>query len=119
MNGEKKEAAAVEGVCGKRHKITLIENDGYWLTREWKLTGGLSRPCAMCGNKTEPCGFDFFLSESTDQFVCKDCATEYAPELIPIQEQALFYVQLVTDRAKLDLRRDIRKQIMQAIEART
>lgn len=109
MENEKKDvAAAVEGncgYCGKKHIMTLIENDE-----------GKPKTCAMCeDNITEPCGFDFFLSESTDQFVCKSCATKYAPWLIPIQEQALFYVKLVTEKAKQDLWRDVRGQVMQAI----
>lgn len=76
-------------------RITLIENDQYWKYN----TGGFNQPCALCGNKLEPCGFDFFLSD-TEQFVCKECAAKHAPELVEIQENALFYTSVVTGRER-------------------
>ena len=87
-------------------RITLIENDKYWKYD----TGGFNQPCALCGNKLEPCGFDFFL-ENTDEFVCKNCTAKHAPELIEIQENALFYVTLRLNRQKDNLKAKLTETI--------
>jgi len=67
-------------------RITLIEND------EWE-NASLEQACFLCGNKIEFTGFDFFL-ENVDKFICKKCASMHAPELIDIQENALFYAKV-------------------------
>ena len=58
--------------------------------------------CFLCGNKIEFTGFDFLL-ENMDKFVCKACSTKHAPELVEIQENALFHTKVVTGRERNQL----------------
>lgn len=74
------------------NRFTLIENDEFWNYEHL-----LNRDCPLCGNKIEFCGFDFFF-DNIDKFICKKCAATQAPELIEIQENALFYLKIITSR---------------------
>jgi len=74
------------------NRFTLIENDEFW---KYELND--DQTCFLCGHRIEFCGFDF-LFENVDKFVCKKCAAINAPELIKIQENALFYVKVISSR---------------------
>jgi len=78
-------------------KIILIENDEFW-----KYEIESEQACFLCGNKIEFCGFDFYL-ENVGKFICKKCASIHAPELIEIQENALFHAKVVTGRERNQL----------------
>lgn len=76
------------------NRFTLIENDEFW-----KYEINNDQPCALCGNQIEFCGFDFYF-ENIGKFICKKCASIHAPELIDIQENALFHTKVVTGRER-------------------
>ena len=78
------------------NRFTLIENDEYW---KYEIENESEQTCFLCGNKIEFCGFDFLL-ENVDKFICKKCAAIHAPELIELQENALFYVKVSTSRER-------------------
>ena len=86
-------------------RITLIENDEFW---NYEIKS--EQTCFLCGNKIEFCGFDFLL-ENVSAFICKKCAAIHAPELVEIQENALFYTKVVTGRDRNQLFNKIRKTI--------
>lgn len=75
-------------------RITLIENDEFW-----NYDTESEQACFLCGNKIEFTGFDFFL-ENVDKFICKQCAAVNVPELVEIQENALFYAKVITSRER-------------------
>jgi hypothetical protein len=40
-------------------------------------------PCAICGQRCDPCGLDIFLASTTpNELVCDACASLYAPALL-------------------------------------
>lgn len=78
-------------------RITLIENDEFW-----KYEIESEQTCFLCGKTIVFCGFDFLL-ENVSAFICKQCAAIHAPELIEIQENALFYTNVVTGREREQL----------------
>ncbi len=79
------------------NRFTLIENDEFW---KYEIVS--EQPCFLCGNKIEFTGLDFFF-ENVDKFVCKKCAAIHAPELVEIQENALFHTEVVTSRERNQL----------------
>lgn len=40
-------------------------------------------PCAICGARCDPDGFDFFL-EGTESLVCSDCARQNVPDIFQL-----------------------------------
>jgi hypothetical protein len=76
------------------NRFTLIENDEFL-----KCEIESEEPCFLCGNKIKFCGFDFYL-ENVSEFICKKCAAIHAPDLVEIQENALFHAKVVTGRER-------------------
>lgn len=78
-------------------RITLIENDEFW-----NYDTESEQICFLCRDKIEFCGFDFLL-ENVSKFICKKCAAIHAPELVEIQENALFHAKVITGRERNQL----------------
>lgn len=83
-----------------------------------KMNGVLTNdPCAFCGGRCDPGGFDYF-AEGTGHLVCDDCAKKYAPEMVNIQKAALNYAKRDREIMARDIQRKIKGAINEKVEVR-
>lgn len=74
-------------------------------------------PCAFCGRRCDPCGFDYF-AKGTGRLVCDSCAYEYAGEMMRIRTDALAFSEMETSMRLSDIRNKIRDVINEPLEKR-
>ncbi len=53
-------------------------------------------PCCICGERCDPCGFDFCVNEGeglSPSFVCYSCTESLRPDLIAIQKAGFQFAE--------------------------
>ncbi len=73
--------------CTIEKEIQTMKNQKIKLTANNIITND---PCAICGNRCDPCGLDYMLGR---RLVCAVCATQHAPDLVQAREAALAFCQ--------------------------
>ncbi len=65
----------------KENELAMMDGyEGLWI--EVRRNNAITNdPCALCGERCDPCGLDFFLRDS-EALVCVSCARKHSPQLI-------------------------------------